>query len=72
MRRSFKLSELGCANCAAKMENDINHLPGVNKATISFMTGKLMLDADTDRFDELLAQAQSICTGYEPGCTIIR
>ena len=46
MRKSFKLENLDCANCAAKMEAGINELPGVNKATISFMTSKLMIDAD--------------------------
>ena len=46
MRKSFKLENLDCANCAAKMEAGINELPGVNKASISFMTSKLMIDAD--------------------------
>ena len=35
MRKSFKLENLDCANCAAKMEAGINALPGVNKASIS-------------------------------------
>ena len=48
MRKSFKLENLDCANCAAKMETGINQLPGVNKASISFMTSKLIIDADTD------------------------
>ena len=72
MRKSFKLEELDCADCAAKMENDIAKLDGVDKATISFMTSKLMIDADADRFDEVLEQAQKICSGYEPDCVIVR
>ena len=38
MRKSFKLQDLDCANCAAKMEDAINRIDGVEKATISFMT----------------------------------
>lgn len=72
MKKAFKLQELDCANCAAKMENDINKLDGVNKATISFMTRKLVLDADSERFDDLIAQAQGICSKYEPDCVIVR
>lgn len=72
MRKAFKLEELDCANCAAKMETDINRLDGVNKATVSFMTSKLVLDADPSRFDEVVAEAQSICAKYEPDCVIVR
>ena len=35
MKKSVKLIDLDCANCAAKMEAGINELPGVNKASIS-------------------------------------
>lgn len=72
MKKAFKLQELGCANCAAKMENDINKLDGVNKATISFMTSRLVLDVDPDRFESIVEQAQQICTKYEPECVIVR
>lgn len=72
MRKSFKLEELCCANCAAKIEAGINKLDGVNKATISFMTAKLVLDADDARFEEILDQAQAVCAKYEPDCVIVR
>ena len=72
MRKSFKLEELCCANCAAKMEADIAKLEGVNSASISFMTAKLVLDTQDDLFDQVLDQAQAICTKYEPDCVILR
>ena len=72
MRKAFKLEELGCANCAAKMERDIQKLDGVNNAKISVMTSKLMLDADDGNFDNIVDAAQSICKSYEPDCLIVR
>ena len=72
MRRAFKLQDLDCANCASKMECDINKLDGVNKASVNFMTQKMMIDADPDRLEEILTQAQRICTKYEPDCVILR
>lgn len=75
MRKSFKLENLDCANCAAKMEAGINELPGVNKATISFMTSKLMIDADAadaDTMASIVDAAQRVCTSYEKDCRIIR
>ena len=75
MRKSFKLENLDCANCAAKMESGINELPGVNKASISFMTSKLMIDADAADEEALAAivdAAQAVCTSYEKDCRIVR
>ena len=71
MKKSFKLKDLDCANCAAKMEAAINKLPGVEKATISFMTQKLVLDADDDRFDEILKEAAKEIKKVEPDCQVI-
>lgn len=75
MRKSFKLENLDCANCAAKMEAGISALPGVNKASISFMTSKLMIDADAADAEALAAivdAAQAVCTSYEKDCRIVR
>ena len=72
MRKSFKLENLDCANCAAKMEAGISELPGVNKASISFMTSNLLIDADTEDFDALLDAAQQVCTSFEKDCRIVR
>ena len=71
MKKHFKLRDLDCANCAAKMEEAIKKLDGVNSATVSFMTQKLTLDADDARFDEILQQAVKICKKVEPDCTIL-
>ena len=71
MKKHFKLQDLDCGNCAAKMEEAIKKLDGVNSATVSFMTQKLTLDADDARFDEILQQAVKICKKVEPDCTIV-
>ena len=71
MKKHFKLRDLDCANCAAKMEDAIKKLPGVNSATVSFMTQKLTLDADDARFDEIVQEAVKICKKVEPDCTIV-
>ena len=71
MKKHFKLRDLDCANCAAKMEEAIKKLDGVNSATVSFMTQKLTLDADDARFDEILQEAVKVCKKVEPDCTIL-
>ena len=72
MRKAFKLQDLDCANCAAKMENAIKNIEGVKSASISFMTQKLVLEADDDRFEAVLGEAQRACKKFEPDCVILR
>lgn len=75
MRRSFKLQNLECANCASKMESGIGSIPGVSKASISFMAQKLLIDADVDsseQFESIVDRAEAICREYEKDCTIVR
>ena len=71
MKKKFKLMDLDCANCAAKMEDAIKKIDGVNDATVSFIMQKLTLDADDDRFDEILKEAEEICKKVEPDCKIV-
>ena len=51
MKKKFKLQDLDCANCAAKMEEAIKKIEGVSDATVSFMTQKMTIEADDSRFD---------------------
>jgi len=71
MKKTFKLIDLDCANCAAKMERAIKKLDGVNDATVSFMTQKLTIDADDERFDEIVKEAVKVCRKVEPDCTVV-
>lgn len=72
MKKSFKLSDLDCANCAAKMETAINKLDTVDSATINFMSQRLTLEAADDKFDEAVDLAQKAITKVERGCKIVR
>ncbi len=72
MKKKYKMENLGCANCAAKMEAGINKIPGVESCHINFMMQKMILDVeDEGRLGEVLNSAQKIVTGYEPDCRII-
>lgn len=72
MKKSFKLSELDCANCAAKMEAAINKLDPVDSATINFMSQRLILEAADDKFNEAVDLAQKAISKVERGCKIVR
>ena len=70
MRRT--LEDLDCANCAAKMEDAIKKIPGVNDAVVSFMTQKMTIDAEDERFEEIMDEVVKICAKVEPDCRILR
>ena len=56
MKKKFNLTDLDCANCAAKMEEAINRIDGVKAATVSFLQQRLTLEAEDDRFEESMDQ----------------
>lgn len=71
MKKTFQFIDLDCANCAAKMEQAINKLDGVNSATVSFMTQKLTIDAQDEKFDEIMKAVVKCCKKVEPDCEIV-
>ena len=72
MKKKFKLQDLDCANCTAKMEDAIKKLDGVNDASVSFMMQKMMVDAEDDHFDEIMDEVEKVCARVEPDCKILR
>ena len=72
MRKSYALEDLDCANCAAKMEEAINKMPQVEKATVSFMTSRLSLVVpDGTDMAALLEEVQKEIHKVEPDCRIV-
>lgn len=72
MTKVFKLVELDCANCAAKMQNAVAELDGVNSVNINFMAQKMTLDADDARFDDILCAAEKAMKKIERDVEIVR
>ena len=71
MKKQFKMIDLDCANCAAKMEAAIKKIDGVQDATVNFMSQRLTLEADETCFDEIIKKVVKICRKVEPDCTIV-
>lgn len=71
MKKTYKMRDLDCANCAAKMEDAIRKLDGVQDVSISFMTQKLTIEAEEDRLEEIMRQAVKVCKKVEPDCQIV-
>lgn len=72
MKKVFKLEDLDCANCAAKMERNILKIQGVISASVSFMNQKMTIEAEDDQFDAVMEEVVRVCKKVEPDCIIKR
>jgi len=72
MKKRYAIEDLCCANCAAKMEENIRKLDGVISANVNFLTQKLTLEAAEEHFDAILDQAEAIIRKIEPDCVLVR
>jgi copper chaperone CopZ len=69
MKKKFKC-EIDCANCAAKVEEAAKKIDGVKSISINFMTQKMTLEADDDRFDEILEEVVRTGKKVEPDFSV--
>ena len=71
MKKVYKLENLDCANCAAKMEAAIREIEGVSAATVSFMMQKLTIETDEASHEEIMKKVVQVMNKVEPDCEII-
>ena len=69
MKKTYKLIDLDCANCAAKMEAAIKKLPGVTDATVSVLTQKMTIEADD--LDAIIKDVVKCIKKVEPDCEVV-
>lgn len=71
MRKVYRMKNLDCANCAAKMERAIGKLEGVQAVEVSFMAQKLVLEAEESQLPAILEQAKACVRKVDPNCEIL-
>ena len=72
MEKSFRLIDLDCANCAAKMERGINKIKGVNSCSINFMMQKMVININDDIFDSVMDEVEKAIKKIDPDCKVKR
>jgi copper chaperone CopZ len=66
MKRIVKLEGLCCANCAAKIEEGVKKLSGVESASLSFMTQRLTMEVEEDKSETIMEAARTLANKIEP------
>lgn len=71
MKKVLKMQDLDCANCAAKMENAIKKIDGVNSVSISFMGQKMFLDVEDVKYESAIKEIVKACKKVDSDCEVI-
>lgn len=71
MKKVFKLEDLDCAACAAKLEDAIKKVNGVQEVSVNFVTKRLKLELDEENYDTIIKEIKKVCKKVEPDCTIL-
>lgn len=65
----YHVSNLTCANCALKIEDEIKQIQGVKDASVNLMSQQIQINADLNQH-QLLEVVQDIADKIEPGTII--
>lgn len=65
MTRNYRLVNLDCANCAAKIEREVSKIKGVNKVSVSFMTTKMVVDLEEDKLEDIEKEIERLVKKLE-------
>lgn len=64
--KKFNLKNLDCANCAAKIEENVAKIDGVNSVSVNFLTTTMKIDFDENRRDEIIEKIKQVIKKLEP------
>lgn len=70
MKKKYKVENMDCANCAAKIEVAIQKIQGVEEATLSFITQKLTIEAAEEEQSRIIEEVLAISKKFEPDWVI--
>ena len=70
MKKVIAMQDLDCANCAAKMEQSIKKIEGVQSVSINFMAQKMTLEVADDNFEQVIAKIKAAVKKIEPDCKL--
>ena len=70
MKYKFKIKGLDCANCAADLERKIKKIDGIEDASISFMSERLVIQCEESIKSDVVENLKKVAKKEEPDVTI--
>ncbi len=69
MKKVYSIEGIDCANCAAKVEDKINKIKGIDEAVLNFMTSKLSIEfksSEEKDVEQVMSEVKKIIAKMEP------
>lgn len=66
VKRELILEGLDCANCAMKIENGVQKIPGVSSCSVNFVTKTLTVETEKGQDEAIIAEAKKKVNRLEP------
>lgn len=71
MKKTYILEDLDCANCAARIEDEVGKLEGVSKSTVTLLTQKLVIEVAEDKAEGIYKEIKKIVKKFEPDVEVV-
>ena len=71
MKKIFKLEDLDCPNCTAKIENDVVKIDGVESAAVNLLSQKMVIECDESKVAEIVKGIKKVVKKYEPDVEVL-
>lgn len=69
MKKTYNITNLDCANCATKIENEVKKIDGIISFNINFVLQKMTIETN-EEMSEILQKIKKIAEKVEPDCEI--
>lgn len=70
MKKNYRLEDLDCANCAAKIEEGVKNIEGVTECSVSFVTEKMIVEMEEEKEKEVEKTMKKVIKKIEPDVTL--
>lgn len=70
MKKVYRIENLDCAGCAARIERLASRIDGVSSVVVNFMTQRMTVEAKEDGYDAIFGAIMEVCARVEPACRV--
>lgn len=70
MKKVFRLENLDCAHCAAKIEDAVRKMEGVTDVSVNFLSQKMVLEMRDDCGAQINREISKVIKKIEPDVTV--
>ena len=71
MKKKYKIENLDCGHCAAKLEEALGKIEGVRSAKVNFLTQKVTLDIEESNEERICNEVVKVVSKVVPNAKLL-